>query len=143
MSALCFEVTETAAITHLAEAVDLFARLRALGCQIAIDDFGIGFQSFERLKQIPVDLIKIDGTFVREMLHSERDHELVRAAVAVARAFDAQTVAEYVETEATADALRGLGVDWGQGYLYGKPAPLAQMLLIGQEPAVQIPATGP
>lgn len=129
LSALCFEVTETAAITHLAEAGDLFACLRALGCQIAIDDFGIGFQSFERLKQIPVDLIKIDGTFVREMLHSERDHELVRAAVAIARAFDAQTVAEYVEDEATANALRSLGVDWGQGYLYGKPAPLAEMLL--------------
>jgi EAL domain-containing protein (putative c-di-GMP-specific phosphodiesterase class I)/GGDEF domain-containing protein len=129
LSSLCFEVTESAAITHLREAGELFGRLRESGCQIAIDDFGIGFQSFERLKQIPVGMIKIDGTFVREMTRSERDRELVRAAVAVARAFDAETVAEYVEDAATAAAVHELHVDFGQGFYFGHPAPLHEVLL--------------
>jgi EAL domain-containing protein (putative c-di-GMP-specific phosphodiesterase class I) len=106
LSSLCFEVTETAAITHLREAGELFGRLRESGCQIAIDDFGIGFQSFERLKQIPVGMIKIDGTFVRETTRSERDRELVRAAV-----------------------VRELHVDFGQGFHFGHSAPLHEVLL--------------
>jgi EAL domain-containing protein (putative c-di-GMP-specific phosphodiesterase class I) len=99
-----------------------------MGCHIAIDDFGVGFQSFERLKQIPVDVIKIDGSFVRDMLRSERDRELVRASVEVARAFAAQTVAEYVGDAATAQLLRDLGVDWGQGYWFGHPMPIADAM---------------
>lgn len=126
---LCFEVTETAAITHAQESVALFAGLHERGCQIAIDDFGVGFQSFERLKQIPVDVIKIDGSFVRDMVRSPRDLELVRATVAVARAFNAETVAEYVEDAATAEALRALQVDWGQGYHFAFPQPIDEALL--------------
>lgn len=126
---LCFEVTETAAITHTDESTALLTALRELGCQIAIDDFGVGFQSFERLKQIPVDVIKIDGSFVSGMTHSARDYELVRAAVMVARAFNAETVAEYVEDEATAEALRELQVDWGQGHYFAEPLPIMQAML--------------
>jgi EAL domain-containing protein (putative c-di-GMP-specific phosphodiesterase class I) len=100
-----------------------------LGCAIAIDDFGVGFQSFERLKQLPVDQIKIDGTFVREMRSSPRDAALVAAAVTVARAFDATTVAEFVMNTETADLLSALGVDWGQGELYGLAGPIAEVLL--------------
>lgn len=116
---LCFEVTETAAITHTQESARLFAQLHERGCQIAIDDFGVGYQSFERLKQIPVDLIKIDGSFVRDMLRSPRDLALVRASVMVARAFGAQTAAEYVADAATAAMLRRLQVDWMQGDFVG------------------------
>lgn len=126
-SALCFEVTESAAITQLGEATQLFERLRALGCAIAIDDFGVGFQSFERLKLLPVDQIKIDGIFVREMHSSARDAAVVEAAVAVARAFGAQTVAEYVSDHDTLEMLRDLGVDWAQGALFGLAAPVDQL----------------
>lgn len=128
-SALCFEVTETAAITHVGESAQLFQRLRGLGCAIAIDDFGVGFQSFERLKQLPVDQIKIDGTFVREMCSGPRDAALVAAAVSVARAFDASTVAEYVMNAETAELLSALGVDWAQGELFGLARPIAEVLL--------------
>jgi len=126
---LCFEVTETAAITHAEESAALFAGLHERGCQISIDDFGVGFQSFERLKQIPVDVIKIDGSFVRDMTRSPRDLAMVRATVMVARAFKAETVAEYVEDAETAQALRELQVDWGQGYHFALPRPLDDVLL--------------
>lgn len=128
LSCLCLELTETAAISHSRRTSRLFERLRGMGCHIAIDDFGVGFQSFERLKQIPVDVIKIDGSFVRDMLRSERDRELVRASVEVARAFAAQTVAEYVGDAATAQLLKDLGVDWGQGYWFGHPMPIADAM---------------
>lgn len=125
---LCFEVTETAAITYAHESARLFAQLRERGCHLAIDDFGMGYQSFERLKQIPADLIKIDGSFVRDMRRSPRDLELVRASVRVARAFGAQTAAEFVEDAATADLLRRLHVDWIQGDYVGRAAPIGQVL---------------
>lgn len=145
LSSLCLELTETAAISHSRRTSRLFERLRAMGCHIAIDDFGVGFQSFERLKQIPVDVIKIDGSFVRDMIRSERDRELVRASVEVARAFSAETVAEYVGDAATAQLLRELGVDWGQGYWFGHPMPIADALgLAGSvgadRPALAAPA---
>ncbi|MEI7038328.1 EAL domain-containing protein [Fulvimonas yonginensis] len=126
---LCFEITETAAIIYAHESARLFAQLRERGCHIAIDDFGVGYQSFERLKQIPVDLIKIDGSFVRAMRISPSDLELVRASVRVARAFGAQTAAEYVEDAATAELLRRLQVDWMQGDHVGRAAPIETVLL--------------
>jgi EAL domain-containing protein (putative c-di-GMP-specific phosphodiesterase class I) len=131
---LCFEVTETAAIAYAKESSRLFAQLRERGCRIAIDDFGVGFQSFERLKQIPVDVIKIDGSFVHNMLQSPRDLELVRASVMVARAFNAQTAAEYVENVATARALRHLQVDWAQGNYIACAEPIGRALLDREHP---------
>lgn len=128
MNQLCFEVTETDAITHAGESDTLFAALRERGCLISMDDFGVGYQSFERLKQIPVDVIKIDGSFVCDMMRSRRDQEVVRATVAIARAFDAQTVAEYVQDAATSEALRDLGVDWGQGFHFDRPLPIAESM---------------
>jgi EAL domain-containing protein (putative c-di-GMP-specific phosphodiesterase class I) len=134
---LCFEITETAAIVYAQESARLFAQLRERGCHLAIDDFGVGYQSFERLKQIPVDLIKIDGSFVRDMRHSPRDLELVRASVRVARAFGAQTAAEFVEDAATAELLRRLQVDWMQGDHVGRAAPIEEMLRpLAEEPRV-------
>jgi EAL domain-containing protein (putative c-di-GMP-specific phosphodiesterase class I) len=134
LSMLCFEVTETAAITHVSDSMRLLAQLRERGCQIALDDFGVGFQSFERLKQLPITVVKIDGSFVREMIRSPRDHALIQAAVHAAHAFGATTVAEFVEDAATAAALRDLRVDWAQGYHYGRPEPLDSFL--SQETAV-------
>lgn len=128
MSALCFEVTETAAISNTAAASHLLTDLRALGCRIAIDDFGTGMQSFARLRELPVDVIKIDGSFVRNVAQLGKDYAVVQASVAVAKAFGAATVAEFVEDEDTEYCLRRLGVQRVQGYLYGAPRPLAEVL---------------
>jgi EAL domain-containing protein (putative c-di-GMP-specific phosphodiesterase class I)/GGDEF domain-containing protein len=128
LSALCFEITENAVISSEAHTRNLLDDLRQRGCRIAIDDFGKGMQSFARLKEVPVDIIKIDGAFVRHVAERGRDFALVEASVAIARAFEAETVAEYVETEATADCLRRLGVQWMQGYLHARPQPLEQLL---------------
>lgn len=128
LSAWCFEITETAAISNTALAGQLLEELRAQGCTIAIDDFGVGMQSFERLKDLPVDVIKIDGSFIRNVAQRGKDYALVEASVAVARAFGAQTVAEFVQDEETVVCLRELGIDWIQGYLVAKPEPLGEVL---------------
>jgi EAL domain-containing protein (putative c-di-GMP-specific phosphodiesterase class I)/GGDEF domain-containing protein len=128
LSSLCFEITENAVITSEVHTRSFLDDLHGRGCRIAIDDFGTGTQSFARLKEVPVDIIKIDGSFVRHVTEGGRDHALVEASVAIARAFNAATVAEYVETEATAECLRGLGLHWMQGFLYAEPRPLAEML---------------
>ncbi|MHC9086930.1 EAL domain-containing protein [Luteimonas sp. RIT-PG2_3] len=128
LSSLCLEITETAAISSISGARNLLEGLRAQGCRIAIDDFGVGMQSFARLKQLPVDIIKIDGSFVRNVTREHGDYAMVQASVAVARAIGAEVVAEFVEDEDTAACLRKLGVHWAQGYLYSRPMPLAQGL---------------
>lgn len=125
---LCFEVTETAGITHHDEAMVLLHALRARGCSVALDDFGVGHQSFERLKQVPANVIKIDGSFVQGMANSSRDYALVRALVLAAQAFEAETVAEFVEDRQTAHDLRRLGVAWGQGWYWSKPRPIDELL---------------
>lgn len=128
LTRLCFEITETAAITNPGSARNLLQSLRAKGCRVAIDDFGTGMQSFARLRDLPFDIIKIDGLFVRNMLEDQRDFEVVQASVAVARAFGADTVAEYVENQALADGLHAIGVRWGQGYHFARPRPLREVL---------------
>jgi EAL domain-containing protein (putative c-di-GMP-specific phosphodiesterase class I)/GGDEF domain-containing protein len=125
---LCFEVTETAAIAYQAESVMLFEQLRERGCHIGIDDFGVGFQSFERLKQIPADVIKIDGSFVRDMTRSAYDLAVVRATVMIAQELNAQTVAEHVSDADTAQALRALNVDWAQGFFFATPLPIDEAI---------------
>ncbi|TQM06800.1 EAL domain-containing protein (putative c-di-GMP-specific phosphodiesterase class I) [Pseudoxanthomonas sp. 3HH-4] len=128
-AALCFELTETAVIASQEPVLRLFHDLRARGCSLSLDDFGSGMQNFERLRQVPVDSLKIDGQFVRNMQSQSRDLEIVRAAVAVAKAHGLATVAEYVETAELADQLRDLGVQWGQGYHFGHPVPIGTRLL--------------
>ncbi|MEO8010012.1 MAG: EAL domain-containing protein, partial [Dokdonella sp.] len=120
----CVEVTESAIITDIAATQLRLGELRAIGCHIAIDDFGTGVQSFERLKQLPFDMLKIDGSFVRNAIRERRDYELVQASVAIAHAFGATAVAEYVQDKASLDCMRSLGVQWGQGYFVGKPQPI-------------------
>lgn len=126
-SVLCFELTETAMIARQEQALHLFDELRELGCTMALDDFGSGMQNFSRLKQLPVDMIKIDGQFVRQAWQRRSDYEIVRAAVSVARAHGLTTVAEHVEDAATDRCMRELGVEWGQGYFYSRPVPLADV----------------
>ncbi|HVS03747.1 MAG TPA: EAL domain-containing protein [Thermoanaerobaculia bacterium] len=132
---LWFEVTETAAINNLREAVELMERLRALGCRFALDDFGAGVSSFSLLRGLPIDLLKIDGSFVRAMTHDPVDLAVVEASVRVAHAMGVATVAEWVEDEALLPRLRELGVDFAQGHALGRPLPLEEALATGTVPA--------
>jgi len=128
LSNLCFEITETIAFYNSEQAEKLLDQLRERGCKIAIDDFGVGMQSFARIKELPIDIIKIDGSFIRNLTREHLDYAMVQASISIARACQAEVVAEYVENEATAAVLRRLGVHWGQGYLYAQPMPLIEGL---------------
>jgi EAL domain-containing protein (putative c-di-GMP-specific phosphodiesterase class I) len=124
---LIFEITENAAITNLENASRLLRRLRALGCQTALDDFGVGYSSFSYLKDLPVDCVKIDGSFVRGLESSTLNRVIVRSIHEVAHTMGKKTVAEFVESEAVLTALADLGIDYAQGFHIGEPA------LIGSE----------
>ena len=123
-SLLCFEITETTAISNLTKAAELMHELKSLGCRFALDDFGIGMSSFAYLKYLPVDFLKIDGTFVKDMASDEMDFAIVEAINRIAHILGMQTVAEIVEDQVTLDRLRMLGVDYAQGYHIGRPEPL-------------------
>lgn len=125
---LCFEVTETSAIANLGRAIEVIARLKDRGCRIALDDFGSGVSSFAYLKNLPVDLVKMDGDFVRDIRGNATNLALVEAINRVGHVMGIQTVAEYVEDRRTAVLLRRLGVDYGQGYGIQRPIPLAEAL---------------
>ena len=119
-----FEITETALMDDIA-AGEAFARgLAELGCRLALDDFGTGFASFTYLKRLPIDFLKIDIEFVRDVLTNPANQHVIRAIVNLARAFGHRTVAEGVEDAATLEFLRDVGVDLAQGYHLGRPAPL-------------------
>ena len=121
--ALIFEVTETAAVENMGEAHRFIEQLRALGCRFALDDFGVGYSSFHYLKNLPVDMIKIDGSFIRHLHENRADEAIVKAITDLGRGMDIQTVAEFVENQAIVDKLLELGVDYAQGYHIGMPGP--------------------
>lgn len=118
---ICFEITETAAITNLAVAIRFIEALREVGCQFALDDFGSGLSSFSYLKQIPVDYLKIDGEFVKDCVEDKINLSMVKAINEIGHVMGIATIAEYVETEEIHHALEGIGVDYVQGYWAGKP----------------------
>jgi diguanylate cyclase (GGDEF)-like protein len=122
------EVTEQAAMRNLACAVRMMNSLRALGCGVALDDFGTGTNSLSYLRDLPVTRVKIDGSFVRDILTNRRSEQTIRAIMQLLKAFPVDTVAEYVETQDIARKLRTIGVDYGQGYAFGKPADFAATL---------------
>lgn len=125
---LCFEITETAAVSNLAQAQLFIQELRQLGCSFALDDFGVGMSSFGYLKNMPVDYVKIDGSFVKNMANNTTDAVLVKAITDIAHSLDKKTIAEFVQDQVTCDMLRDLGVEFGQGYGLGKPKPLDSVL---------------
>jgi diguanylate cyclase (GGDEF)-like protein len=118
---LCFEVTETAAINNLAHAIRFMNTLRGLGCRFALDDFGSGVSSFGYLKNLPVDFLKIDGEFVRDLANDSVNRAMVTAICGVGRAMGIPIVAEWVETDAVLRVVRELGVDYAQGYRVARP----------------------
>ena len=124
----CFELTENATVAHLARAEELMRRLRKLGCGVALDDFGTGLSSLSCLRQLPITMLKIDGSFIRDVLRDKRAESMVRAIADLARSMSVITVAEYIETEAISNHVAGLGVDYGQGFAIGKPIALAELL---------------
>jgi diguanylate cyclase (GGDEF)-like protein len=124
----CFELTETATIANIARAESLMHSLRDLGCGVALDDFGTGLSSLAYLRQLPVTMLKIDGSFVRDILKDPRAESMVRAIAQLARSMSLTTVAEYVETEEIRTRVATLGVDYGQGFAIGRPAPLIELL---------------
>jgi PAS domain S-box-containing protein len=124
---LVFEITETAAAQNLAAVRTFARRLRKQGCAFALDDFGIGHGTFTYLKHLPVDYLKIDIQFIRNLLTDDDDQQVVRAIVGVAQQFEIETIAEGVEDGATLEQLRRMGVDYAQGYHIGRPVPIPQL----------------
>jgi EAL domain-containing protein (putative c-di-GMP-specific phosphodiesterase class I)/FixJ family two-component response regulator len=128
---LVLELTETAAIANMEQARRFATRIREMGCEFALDDFGAGFGSFYNLKHLPVDYLKNDGEFVRGQPRSQIDQRMVKAMVEIARGLDLRTIAECVETAETLELLREYGVDFAQGYHLGHPEPTAVEVVQG------------
>ena len=124
---VCFEITETAAIANLSDAVTFIQALKKHGCHFSLDDFGSGLSSFAYLKNLPVDYIKIDGQFVKDILEDKVDLAMVRSINEVGHVMQKKTVAEFVENKDILAVLNQLGVDYAQGYGIGKPVPLAEL----------------
>ena len=126
--ALCFEITESAAVSNLNKAQSFIDALRDRGCTISLDDFGAGLSSFAYLKNFKVDSLKIDGSFIRDITENRISESMVAAITQVAKVMELETVAEYVESEATRKLIAELGVDFAQGHAVGKPIPLDDVL---------------
>jgi len=123
-SRVCFEITETVAVRNLARVARFIERLRGIGCSFALDDFGAGMSSFGYLKNLPVDIIKIDGSFIRDMVTDPMSMAIVRAVTDIGHQQGASVVAEWVTGPEIAEALVELGVDYGQGYGLHRPEPV-------------------
>jgi EAL domain-containing protein (putative c-di-GMP-specific phosphodiesterase class I) len=121
---VCFEITETAAIYNLSQAIELMVAIKQHGSRLALDDFGSGLCSFTYLKNLPVDYLKIDGSFVKGMVHDPVDWAIIDTIHRIGHLMGKKTVAECVENEATLDGLRAIGVDYAQGHVIGEPRPL-------------------
>jgi diguanylate cyclase (GGDEF)-like protein len=122
-----FEITQTARVEDFDTAAGFADRLTEFGCEVAIDDYGAGFGPFAYLKKVPFDVIKIDGTFIREMARNDADQLVVQAIVQIARGLGKQTIAEFVEDEDTKQMLAEYGVDMAQGYHLGRPTDAAEL----------------
>ncbi|MBW4050541.1 MAG: EAL domain-containing protein [Proteobacteria bacterium] len=127
--ALCFEITETAAVTNLSNATFVMRELKARGCKFALDDFGTGLSSFMYLKTLPVDYLKIDGQFISHVADDPVDRSMVEAICKVGRTLGIETVAECVESQAVLDELERIGIDYAQGYYLARPEPIEKLSL--------------
>ena len=126
---LCFEVTETATISHLGDAADFIREMRNIGCKFSLDDFGSGLSSYAYLKNLPVDYIKIDGIFVKDLVDDASDYAMVKSINEMAKFLGKETIAEYVENNEILEKLKEIGVDYAQGYGIRKPILLKELRL--------------
>jgi EAL domain-containing protein (putative c-di-GMP-specific phosphodiesterase class I) len=127
-ASLCFEVTESAAVSNHEKAKIFIDSLRKRGCHFALDDFGAGLSSFAYLKNFHVDTLKIDGNFIRDITENQISKSMVAAITQVAKVMNLQTVAEYVETTEAKAVVREMGVDFGQGHALGRPTDFGNVL---------------
>jgi EAL domain-containing protein (putative c-di-GMP-specific phosphodiesterase class I) len=130
---IIFEITESQSLSHPDQAMQNMEQLQDLGCRIAIDDFGTGYASYARLKKVKADILKIDGSFIQNLLSSSLDYQIVSSICHLARMKNMQVVAEYVETEEIRDAALGLGIDYLQGFYIGKPELLEGLAAVNTE----------
>jgi len=126
---LILEVTETAAIDNLDDAGCPLRKLLKPGCRTTLDDFGSGYRSYRYVRKLPLDYLKIDGTYIRNILTDKTDQALTASMVDVAHALGLKVIAEYVDSEATYSWLKALGVDYAQGYWVHEPEPLETLVL--------------
>jgi len=134
--AVCFEVTETSAISNLNNALQFMSTMRRLGCRFALDDFGSGLSSFGYLKNLPVDYVKVDGGFVKDMLADPTSERMVAAINNISHVMGLKTIAEFVENQAIADRLREMGVDYAQGWGMGRPQRLEDLMNLNPQRAL-------
>jgi EAL domain-containing protein (putative c-di-GMP-specific phosphodiesterase class I) len=125
---ICFEITETAAISNIAMATQLISTLKQLGCRFALDDFGSGLSSFGYLKNLPVDYLKIDGMFVKDIVDDAIDHAMVKSINEIGQIMGMKTIAEFVECDEIKELLRDIGVNYAQGFGISKPIPFEELL---------------
>lgn len=124
---ICFEITETAAIANLGDAIQFIKALKEIGCLFALDDFGSGVSSFNYLKNLPVDYLKIDGSFIREIHNDPIDYGMVRSISEIGRIMGKLTIAEFVENKEVLDVVKELGIDYAQGYAIARPVAIEQI----------------
>ncbi len=136
---VCFEVTETSAIINIDNTIKLIKELQKMGTRFMLDDFGSGMSSFSYLKHLPVDFLKMDGAYVKDITSNQVDLAMAKAIQSVAQSMEIQTIAEYVEDEATLDCLKDMGVAYAQGFYLNRPLPLSEALTrhIGTTPPQQ------
>ncbi len=125
---ICFEITETVAVSNLNSAISFMKGLNEIGCQFALDDFGSGISSFGYLKNLPVDYLKIDGMFVKDIVDDPIDRAMVKSINEIGQVMGMKTIGEFVENNEIKAMLKAIGVNYGQGYGLGKPEPLIDLI---------------
>jgi EAL domain-containing protein (putative c-di-GMP-specific phosphodiesterase class I) len=125
---VCFEITETAAMNDLYRARQFIDEIKLLGCKFSLDDFGSGHASYAHLKNLPVNFLKIDGMFVKDITHDPIDFAIVKSVNEVGQVLGMQTIAEFVENDEIVEKLSEIGVNFLQGYAISRPAPLDELL---------------
>ena len=137
---LCFELTESAALNNLSESSNLVTQMKALGAKFAVDDFGSGYASYSYLTQLPIDYVKIDGSFCVDIDTSPVNQMVVRSITEISHTMGTKVIAEFVESKAALSCLKEIGVDMVQGYYLDRPSPLILDAGYQQEPLELEPA---